>query len=278
MGVFVQGSGSVRIYCKKRHIITATVSRFAAKYRENSFMTKYYPVNLALEKKKCVVVGAGVVAERKVRRLLECGALVSVISPAITPGLKFLATNKKILFKNKKVNLKDLSGAFLVIAAASCRKINSFVSDYCRKKGILINVVDFPQECNFILPSIVTRGSLTISISTDGISPALAKKIRQDLEKKIGAEYAKLLRILKEIRPQAIRKIKSARRRKDFFQKAVHSGILELLRKNKQKEAREKILSYIQRDKKIAFLPRQRRGGDNFLPTPLTEKRFSVVS
>lgn len=202
-------------------------------------MTKYYPVNLVLENKICVVAGAGVVAERKVRRLLECGALVSVISPKITPGLKRLAENKQIAFKKKEVDIKDLNGAYLVIAATQDRKINSFISSYCRKKNILINVVDFPQECNFILPSIVRRGSLTISISTDGISPALAKKIRQDLENKFGAEYAKLLRILKKVRPLAIKKIKGARARKDFFQKLLTPEILSLLKKDKEKQVKE---------------------------------------
>lgn len=207
-------------------------------------MTKYYPINLVLENKKCVVIGAGAVAERKVRRLLECRAQVSVISPKITSGLKRLAAKKKILFKNKEAGLKDLNGAYLVIAATSDRKINSLVSSYCRKKGILINVVDFPQECNFILPSIVRRGSLTISISTDGISPALAKKIRLNLEKNFGVEYAKLLRILKEIRPQAIKKIKNPRRRKDFFQKLLQPEILSLLKRNKEKLAKIKIATY----------------------------------
>ncbi len=208
-------------------------------------MRKYYPVNLVLENKICVVVGGGAVAQRKVQRLLECAALVSVISPAITPGLKRLAAKNKILFKNKEVELKDLNGAYLVIAATSDRKINSFVSSYCLKKGILINVVDFPQECNFILPSIVKRGNLTISISTDGISPALAKKIRRDLEKEFGAEYADLLRILKEARPLAIKKIKNARARKAFFQKVLSTEILSLLKKKNEKQAKQIIAEYL---------------------------------
>lgn len=209
-------------------------------------MRKYYPVNLSLENKNCVVVGAGVVAQRKVKRLLECGALVSVISPTITPGLNRLAATKKISFKSKEVELKDLSGAYLVIAATSDREINCFVSSYCRKKGILVNVVDLPEECNFILPSIVRRGSLTISISTEGISPALAKKIRQDLEKEFGVEYAKLLYILKKIRPLALKKIKSARVRKDFFQKLLSPEILSLLKRNKEKQAKLIIAKYFE--------------------------------
>lgn len=208
-------------------------------------MAKYYPANLDLENKNCVVVGAGIVAQRKARRLLECGAKVLVISPEITPGLKRLAAEKKILYNNKEVDHSDLRGAYLVIAATQDRKINSFVSAYCRKKGILINAVDSPAECNFILPAIVRRGSLTISISTDGISPALAKKIRQELEKKFGVEYAKLLRVLKYTRPRAIKKIKSAKARKVFFQKLLQPGILSLLKRNKEDLAKTRIAAYL---------------------------------
>mgnify|MGYP003393139231 CR=1 FL=1 len=184
-------------------------------------MSRYYPINLALKNKKCVVIGAGNVAERKVRRLLECGALVSVISPAITPGLKNTAKKGKVIFKNKKVSLRDLAGAYLVIAATADRKINSAVSSYCRKNNILINVVDSPKECSFILPSVIRRGALTISVSTDGISPALSKKIRKDLKKMFGGEYAEYLRMMKKIRPQVRKKIKSMQSRKDFFNRIL---------------------------------------------------------
>lgn len=204
-------------------------------------MTKYYPVNLVLENKKCLVIGAGKVAERKVRRLLESMARVSVVSPEITSGLKALAEKKKIMFKNRNFDLKDLHGMYLVIAATTNRRMNSAVSSYCRKKGILINVVDSPGECNFILPSILRRGALTISISTEGASPALAKKIRQDLERSFGLEYAKLLRIIKEIRPHALEKLKTLRSKKMFFQKALRPGIINLIKRNKGKQAKRKL-------------------------------------
>lgn len=208
-------------------------------------MAKYYSVNLVLEKKKCVVAGAGIVAQRKVKRLLECGAQVFVISPEITADLRKLAESGKIVFKKGSAGLKDLKGAYLVIAATSDRKLNSSISSYCRRKNILINVVDFPKECNFILPSIVRRGGLTVSISTDGISPALAKSIRRDLEKKFGPEYAKLLRIMKYIRPLAIKGIKNLQARKNLFQKIFQPEILNLLKENKEKQAINKIKMYI---------------------------------
>lgn len=204
-------------------------------------MNKYYPVSLSLENKKCLVIGAGSIAERKARRLLECGASVSIISPKISTGLQALAHKKIITFKKRRVNLGDLNGAYLVIAATPDRRINSAISVYCRKKGILVNVVDSPGECTFILPSIIRRGALTISISTNGISPALARKIRKQLQQEFGAEYAKLLRIMKEIRPQALKKIKDSKLRRAFFKKALLPGILSLLKKNKMKQAKTRI-------------------------------------
>ncbi|MDP3787636.1 MAG: bifunctional precorrin-2 dehydrogenase/sirohydrochlorin ferrochelatase [Candidatus Omnitrophota bacterium] len=201
----------------------------------------YYPVNLNLENKRCLVAGAGRVAERKVRRLLECGAQVLVVSPEITPFLKTLAEKRKIIFKKRCVNLTDLNGIYLAISATGDRKINSLISSYCHRKGILVNIVDSPKECNFILPSVARRGNLTITVSTDGMSPALSKKIRRDLEQRFGAEYAKLLRIMAKLRPEVLRKIKNSKARKAFFQKVIQADILNLLKKNKERQAREKI-------------------------------------
>ncbi len=184
-------------------------------------MPKYYPVNLLLKNKRCLVAGAGTVAQRKVRRLLECGARVLVISPAITPGLRSMAKNGRIVFKRKNINLKDLKGAYLVIAATTDRSVNSKISSYCRKANILVNIVDSPGECSFILPSIIRRGALTISISTQGISPGLSKKIRRDLEGAFGSGYAGLLSMMKRVRPLVLKKMKNARSRKKFFNKIL---------------------------------------------------------
>src|SRR5512135_3514464 len=152
-------------------------------------MTKYYPVNLDLKNKPCVVVGAGSVAQRKVKRLLACGARVSVISPQAVAALGRLSDQGKIRLVDRKVRCGDLRGAALVIAASCDRSANALASSFCRKNNILVNVVDSPSECNFILPSIMKKGNLSISVSTGGLSPALSKKIRRDLEEKFGPEY-----------------------------------------------------------------------------------------
>jgi len=194
-----------------------------------------------LANKKCLVAGAGRVAERKVRRLLECGAQVLVVSPKITSFLNTLTEKKKIIFKKRRFNLTDLNGVYLAISATGDRKINFLISSYCHRKGILVNVVDSPKECNFILPSVARRGNLTIAVSTDGMSPALSKKIRRDIEQKFGAEYAKLLRLMAKLRPEVLRRIKNSKARKEFFQKVIQADMLDLLKKNKERQAREKI-------------------------------------
>jgi len=208
-------------------------------------MVKYYPLSVSLKNKKCVVFGAGQVALRKVKRLLEYGAAVSVIGQEIVPQLKRLFEKKKIVFKNKRADLKDLKGAFLVVAATDDRKLNALVSAYCLKKNILVNVVDSPKECNFILPSVLRRGNLAISVSTDGLSPALAKKIRRDIQQRFGFEYAKLLRLMRKIRPEALKKIKNSRARNRLFEKIFQPEILTLFKKNKQQEAGKRIRGYL---------------------------------
>jgi len=209
---------------------------------------EYYPLNLSLKNKKCVVLGAGHVALRKVKRLLECGGRVLVVGQEILPELKNLLKKKKVIFKNKKASLKDLAGSFLVVSATDDRKLNALVSAYCLKRNILVNVVDSPKECNFILPSILRKGNLTISVSTDGVSPALAKKIRQDIQKRFGLEYAKLLHLIKDIRPAVLKKIKNPRARNIFWKKIFQPKTVALFKKSKL-QAKKRIGEYLKNAK-----------------------------
>ena len=155
---------------------------------------RYYPLFADIKGKVCCVVRGGEVAERKVRALLKCFARVTVISPKLTSGLDKLWRNKKILFRDSGYSEKLLAGAFLVVAATDDRLINSRVSSYCRKKGVLVNVVDVPEESNFIAPSFIEKNGLVIAISTSGQAPCLAKKIRQDLTENFLPRYGKLLK------------------------------------------------------------------------------------
>ena len=161
---------------------------------------KYYPINLNLEGKKAVVVGGGKVAERKVLQLLECGAKVTVISPKVTKKIKSLADESQVYLIKRKYKTGDLKGAVVTIAATDDSKINTQISNEAGKKKILLNVVDSPALCDFIMPSVIRRGNLAISISTNGKFPAFSKKLRIMLEGIIGEEYGTELDRLASLR------------------------------------------------------------------------------
>jgi len=147
-----------------------------------------------------VVVGGGRVGERKVRTLLKAGALVKVIGPELTPALFRFMEKGKITHLSRLYQRRDLTGAFLVIAATDGRKTNERVFRQALEKGIPVNVVDDPAHSSFIVPSIVEKKDLVVAISTSGRSPALARFLRQKLAKEIGPEYAFLLEFLGALR------------------------------------------------------------------------------
>ncbi|MEK6567175.1 MAG: bifunctional precorrin-2 dehydrogenase/sirohydrochlorin ferrochelatase [Candidatus Omnitrophota bacterium] len=161
---------------------------------------KYYPLLLDLKEKRCIVVGGGRVAQRKVNSLLKAGALVRIISPNLTQNLKKLAGKNKIYWITSHYRKRHIQNSFLVIAAVSDKKINSKISHDAQKAGILVNVVDSPEESNFIVPAHISRGDLIISISTSGKAPALSKRIRKDLTKLLVPRYSKFLKTLESIR------------------------------------------------------------------------------
>src|SRR3990172_5423279 len=150
---------------------------------------KYYPINLDLKGKKCLVVGGGRVAERRVISLLECEADVIVISPRVTPKLERLSVNKKITYKARSYKSSDLRGAYLIIASTDIQKLNRHIGERARKLGALVNIVSEPKLSDFIVPSVLRRGNLLLAISTSGTSPALSKRLRSNLETILGKEY-----------------------------------------------------------------------------------------
>ena len=162
----------------------------------------YYPIFLNLEGKKCVVVGGGEVALRKVRALLDSGARVVVVSPTLNSGLAQLARVETISLISREYEPKDLKDAVIVVAATDIAEVNQNIAKKARKHGILVNVVDRPEESDFIMPSLVRRGDLILAVSTSGASPALAKKIRMRLEQTFGEEYSPLLSLIKEVRQE----------------------------------------------------------------------------
>ena len=187
---------------------------------------KYYPVFLDISGKKCVVVGGGEVAARKVGRLLDCGAEVFIVSPKLTDQLITLKAEGAIEHIADNYNAQYLKGAALIIGATDDEKTNEAISADARSLGIPVNIVDDPQKCDFILPSVVERGDLAIAIGTGGKSPALARYLRKELEAKYGVEYEILLKILGGLR----RQMKNYNAGKSWFDSLLACGILDMIR------------------------------------------------
>ncbi|MGZ3605286.1 MAG: precorrin-2 dehydrogenase/sirohydrochlorin ferrochelatase family protein [Thermodesulfobacteriota bacterium] len=164
--------------------------------------TVYYPIFFNTQGKKCVVIGGGNVALRKIKSLLECRAKVTVISPRPHPEISKLSEERMIRLIERDYKASDLKDAVIAIVCTDSKKVNRKVADEARKAGVLVNVADDPEGSDFIIPSFFRRGDLTVAVSTSGVSPALAKKIRAKLEKSFGAEYASLLSLIGEVRSE----------------------------------------------------------------------------
>ena len=210
----------------------------------------HYPINLDLKGRRCLVVGGGSVAERKVETLLEFGAEVTVISPELTPSLSQLASSSLIRhlpasYSSDLSDLSDLSDYVLVFAATDDHEVNKRVSADCQSRGILVNVVDDPELCTFFVPAIVQREDLIISISTSGRSPAMARWLRIRLEEALGPEYGQLAGILGDLRDEVKAKYRDPGDRTQAYLRILNSDILSLLSKGKDQEALAKASSLI---------------------------------
>ena len=201
----------------------------------------YYPINIDVSGKRALVVGGGAVAERKVRVLLEFGAKVIVVAPEITPDLQQLKDAGKIVWEPRFWRPEDLDGICLVFAATNDRNVNQEIFKEASSRGVLLNCVDQPDLCNFIVPAIVRRGYLVISVSTSGHSPALAAWIRGKIEEEFGDEYGKLTELTGLIRKRLIEAGFSPEDFKENFEEFFSTSILEKIRKA-DKEGIKKIV------------------------------------
>jgi len=200
----------------------------------------YYPVFLDLAGRPTVVVGGTALAEEKVRGLLVAEARVTVIAPELTEGLAELAGLGELRHLARGYQAGDLAGAVVVIVAAGEPAVRDAIHREATAKNILMNTVDDLPRCNWIAPSIVRRGDLAIAISTAGKAPALAVRLRQRLEREVGAEHGRFLEIAAAVRaPLAARHPDFARRR-ELWYRLVDSDVLELLRQGEDEAARER--------------------------------------
>ena len=192
----------------------------------------FYIACLRLSERRCVVVGGGDVGLEKVEGLLACDAAVTLVAPSAHPELERLAAEGSIAWLAREYNRGDLEGSFLVIAATNDSEVNIAVHEHAEARTMLVNVVDVPPLCNFILPAIVRSGPLAIAISTAGASPALAKRMKREIAAQFGEDYARLAVMLNDARGWAKATLPTYQDRRAFFESIVN-GVpdpIELLR------------------------------------------------
>ncbi len=195
--------------------------------------TPFYIACLKLTGRRCLVIGAGDIGLEKVEGLLACGGDVTVIAPTAHPELEALAAEGSIAWERRPYGgARDLEGAFMVIAATDDSEVNIKVFDDAERRAMLVNIVDVPPLCNFILPAIVRTGALAIAISTAGASPALAKRMKREISDLFGDEYARLAVMLNDARGWAKGTLPTYNDRKEFFEGIVNGDPdpIELIR------------------------------------------------
>ena len=184
--------------------------------------TPFYIACLRLSGRRCVVVGGGEIGLEKVEGLLACGGEVVLIAPDAEPVLREYAAEGSIAWERRPyAGAADLERAFMVIAATDDTDVNIAVFDDAERRAMLVNVVDVPPLCNFILPAIVRTGPLAIAISTAGASPALAKRMKREIEAQFGEPYAELAVMLNDVRGWAKGTLPTYKDRKEFFEGIV---------------------------------------------------------
>jgi siroheme synthase-like protein len=201
----------------------------------------YYPIFLDIEDRDVVIIGGGNVCARKAETMLRYGARVTVVSPEFTDEIKVWARQGKIKVKHKAYDAGDLAGASIVIASTDETRVNEQVAADCRARKIPVNVVDVTPLCEFIVPAIVENGSIQIAVSTGGKSPALARTLKEDLQRMIGTEYAEVNDALGSLRESAKSVLPTDTGRKAFFDGILARGILDMLRQGRRHDAYEAI-------------------------------------
>jgi precorrin-2 dehydrogenase/sirohydrochlorin ferrochelatase len=182
---------------------------------------RYYMACLDLDGRPALVVGGGSVGLEKAKGLLECGAVVTVVAPQIEPELQRLPVH----WRRKRYETADLEGQLLVIAATSTPSVNRRVFADAEARSLLCNVVDVPELCSFILPAVFRRDPIALAVSTGGASPALAKRLRDELGAQIEQRHIELAHRLRELRPWARTHYRTYQERKEFFEAAVEEAL-----------------------------------------------------
>ncbi len=188
-------------------------------------MAELFPIFLKLEKRRCLVVGAGAIAEQKITGLLAAGADVHIVAPEAIEQVKVLAAEGRLKWFKRAFEASDVERAFLVVAATGDPGVNEEIYRLCESEGVLCNAVDEPERCHFYYPAVVRRGDLQIAISTNGKSPALARRIRQELETAFGDAYGPWLEWLGAVRKRLFEHGVDPQRRKRILHRIASRDV-----------------------------------------------------
>ncbi len=191
---------------------------------------RYYPINLDIRNRSCLVVGGGAVGTRKVLGLIDCGGRVTLISPEASETLQKLSKDGAITWHRRPFSEGDVVGHFLIIGATDDEPLNRRVHADAEAHGLLCNIADRPEICNFILPAVIRRGDLSLAISTSGRSPAFAKHLRKTLSKQFGPEVQTFLDLMGAIRQRLLAEEHAPEAHKPLFEALIDGGLLERIR------------------------------------------------
>jgi siroheme synthase-like protein len=200
----------------------------------------YYPIFLEMKDRRCVVIGGGAVAERKVEGLLAAGANVTVISPTITDGLRDLLGQGAIRHVAREYRAGDRAGYDLVFVATDNSEVNAAVSNEARSLRIWVNSADDPEHCDFILPAVIRRGDLAVAVSTGGVSPAVTRAVREELDEYFTADYARFVQIAGEVRRELRERFVSPGA--SAWNRALQGDFRRLIKEGQPVQAKELLL------------------------------------
>lgn len=200
-------------------------------------MSKYYPIFIDIDDHPVLVAGGGMVAWRKVQTLLDYGALVYIVSPHLIPELAALVDQQRCFWLSKEYSTADLNDAVLVFSCTEKEEVNAQVAQDAKRAYRPVNVVDDPEKCSFIVPSILQRGDLCIAVSTGGSSPIVARQIREELEQNYGDEIAAYLALLREWRNEIKHRLPPAKRRV-FWDKVTAPEVRGLVKAKRLSEVK----------------------------------------
>ncbi|PYU83427.1 MAG: siroheme synthase [Acidobacteria bacterium] len=196
--------------------------------------TRLFPMFLKLSARPCLVLGAGTIAESKIAGLLEAGGRVRVVAPEATPQVRSWAQSNSIEWHQRSFQPDDLTGMFLVVAATSSAELHQRIFEEATRRGVLCNIVDVPALCDFYYPAVVQRGALQIAISTAGKSPALAQRLRKQLEEQFGPEFEEWLAQLGEVRDKLQSSKLDPEERKRLLHEDASEEAFEVFRRNRR--------------------------------------------